>query len=103
MRDGTPLVVLPSRLCYTPPSLSCVEHHHPSLRLSTRPSCRAITFIIDIFMRNMMALFSLMGKTLQAAQAAPLPVIALMILLAGAYAERVAGGWGHACTRGAAV
>jgi ABC-type multidrug transport system ATPase subunit len=44
-----------------------------------------ICFLVDIFFRNMMALFSYAGRSLQAAQSAPLPVISLLILFAGTH------------------
>lgn len=40
--------------------------------------------LFDILMRNLLVLFALAGKTLQQSQGAPLPIIALMIIFAGA-------------------
>ena len=42
-----------------------------------------MVFLTDVCFRNLMALFSYLGKTLQAAQAFPLPILALLILYAG--------------------
>lgn len=52
-----------------------------------------IAFQVDIFMRNLMALFSFVGKTIQMAQAYPLPLIAFMTLLAGFVITRDNLGW----------
>lgn len=44
--------------------------------------------LFDIMMRNLLCLFALQGKTLQASQAVPLPIIALMIVFGGERARR---------------
>jgi cytochrome P450 len=49
--------------------------------------------LMDVFMRNLMATFAYVGKTLQAAQAMPMPVLSLMILLAGFLVVREDLGW----------
>jgi hypothetical protein len=42
-----------------------------------------VGFLTDLIFRNLMAAFSFAGRTLQAAQAMPMPLIALLILFAG--------------------
>jgi ABC-type multidrug transport system ATPase subunit/ABC-type multidrug transport system permease subunit len=52
-----------------------------------------IVWLVDLIFRNMMATFSYIGKTLQAAQAMPMPVIALFILFAGFVVSPSQMGW----------
>lgn len=49
--------------------------------------------LFNIMMRNLLCLFALQGKTLQASQAAPLPIIALMIVFGGFLVVRSKMGW----------
>ena len=49
--------------------------------------------LFNILMRNLLVLFALSGKSLQASQAAPLPIIALMIIFGGFLITRDKMGW----------
>jgi len=52
-----------------------------------------ITVLFDLVMRNLLVFFALSGKTLQASQTAPMPIIALMIIFAGFLVTRNKMGW----------
>ena len=53
----------------------------------------AVVFLVDVFFRNMMSTFALLGRTLQVAQAMPLPFIALLIIFAGFLVVKSKMGW----------
>ncbi len=50
-------------------------------------------FLFDLIMRNLLVFFTLKAKTLQLAQAAPMPIIAIMILFGGFLITRNKMGW----------
>ena len=50
-------------------------------------------FVFDLIMRNLLVFFTLKAKTLLLAQAAPMPIIALMILFGGFLITRNKMGW----------
>ena len=52
-----------------------------------------IIVLFDLVMRNLLVFFALSGKTLQASQTAPMPIIALMIIFAGFLVTRNKMGW----------
>ena len=52
-----------------------------------------IVVLFDLIMRNLLVMFALRGKSLQMSQAAPLPIIAMMIIFGGFLVTKDKMGW----------